>query len=393
MKPKVSVLMPTYNDGKYILQVVNDVLSQEKVDVQLIIINDGSTDDTDKIVKNNLLNDPRIIYIVQENKGQLNALLNGSRYVQGNYVTLIHSDDRLTDSKAFIRNIQILEEKKADGINADLIKIDAKGNQTGHIKTIGAFTEQQSKIAFQKYLVYASNILSDVFFVSKNFFFKNVVNNYIVWNMPYWIVFKQTQVEAGKIYHINEPWYMYRVFEENYIHSDIGKFVAINGTLRTIVQLSRFFKPRIMGYNFERFIYRALSKFKLHYNPFKFSSAKIFPTSSKYKNQIYGYLSKIVKMCKCDSITQEFYESILNFYKIYSNEIINVDKIDNPLFLGKDAKIFYKRLKSNSIPQIYKLLLDSGKKGYFTVATRSHNLKKLKIILKFLAIYPEIIVY
>jgi len=68
--PKVTVLMPAYNAGKYIDEAISSVLEQSFADFELLIVNDGSTDDTEKIIRS--FADPRIVLISQENKAPAN---------------------------------------------------------------------------------------------------------------------------------------------------------------------------------------------------------------------------------------------------------------------------------------------------------------------------------
>ena len=65
--PKVTVLMPAYNAEKYIGEAISSVLGQTFTDFELLIINDGSTDDTLNIIES--FRDRRIVVISQENKG------------------------------------------------------------------------------------------------------------------------------------------------------------------------------------------------------------------------------------------------------------------------------------------------------------------------------------
>lgn len=65
--PKITVLMPAYNVAKYITKAINSVLAQTFTDFELLIINDGSTDDTEKIVRS--FSDDRIRLINQTNQG------------------------------------------------------------------------------------------------------------------------------------------------------------------------------------------------------------------------------------------------------------------------------------------------------------------------------------
>ena len=73
--PKITVLMPAYNADRYIGEAIASVLKQSFSDFELLIINDGSTDNTLKII--NSFHDERIVVISQENKGIAAALTLG----------------------------------------------------------------------------------------------------------------------------------------------------------------------------------------------------------------------------------------------------------------------------------------------------------------------------
>jgi glycosyltransferase involved in cell wall biosynthesis len=63
---KVSVIIPAYNQGKYICEAVESVLRQTYTDFELVVVDDGSTDNTREVIKQYL--DTRLIYVYQENR-------------------------------------------------------------------------------------------------------------------------------------------------------------------------------------------------------------------------------------------------------------------------------------------------------------------------------------
>jgi glycosyltransferase involved in cell wall biosynthesis len=89
--PKVTVLMPAYNADKYIGESITSVLEQSFTNFELLIINDGSTDDTEKIIRS--FKDPRIVLTSQENKGVSAALNLGLSHARANYIARFDADD------------------------------------------------------------------------------------------------------------------------------------------------------------------------------------------------------------------------------------------------------------------------------------------------------------
>lgn len=89
--PVFSVIIPTFNRDKLIVTAINSVLGQTFQDFELIIVDDGSSDNTKQVVC--AISDERIKYIYKENGGQNSALNVGLRNAQGVYVAFLDSDD------------------------------------------------------------------------------------------------------------------------------------------------------------------------------------------------------------------------------------------------------------------------------------------------------------
>jgi glycosyltransferase involved in cell wall biosynthesis len=90
-EPKITVLMPAYNAGKYIREAVSSVLAQTFTDFELMIVNDGSTDNTLEIIGS--FNDERIVVIHQSNKGVAAALNTGLKYARAACIARFDADD------------------------------------------------------------------------------------------------------------------------------------------------------------------------------------------------------------------------------------------------------------------------------------------------------------
>ena len=91
----VSVIMPVYNTASYLAEAVESVTNQSFSDWELILINDGSTDDSGTICESYAASDPRIHVIHQENRGLSAARNTGLRTASGEYIQFLDSDDWL----------------------------------------------------------------------------------------------------------------------------------------------------------------------------------------------------------------------------------------------------------------------------------------------------------
>ena len=90
--PKVSVVIPTYDHRDHVLATLNSVFAQDYTDYEVIVVNDGSPDDTDVLLRP-LVEAGRIRYLRQENQGQGAARNCGLRAALGEYVALLDDDD------------------------------------------------------------------------------------------------------------------------------------------------------------------------------------------------------------------------------------------------------------------------------------------------------------
>lgn len=90
---KVSIIVPVYNSEKYLKKCLDSLVNQTLDDIEIIVINDGSSDNSEKIITNYQINDSRIKLINKKNGGQASARNLGLKVACGEYVIFIDSDD------------------------------------------------------------------------------------------------------------------------------------------------------------------------------------------------------------------------------------------------------------------------------------------------------------
>ena len=106
----VSVIMPSYNSAEFILNSINSILAQTYQDFEIIIIDDGSKDNTRKIIES--LNNPKIVYIYQDNAGPGAARNTGLAVAKGELIAFLDADDSWKPQKLEIQVKKFIENSK-----------------------------------------------------------------------------------------------------------------------------------------------------------------------------------------------------------------------------------------------------------------------------------------
>lgn len=125
MRPLVSIIVPVYNAKDSLSQCIESILCQSFTNFELILIDDGSTDESKNICDNYALKDTRIVTFHKLNGGVSSARNKGLDLAQGVFITFIDSDDYVCES--FIESLLVSED--ADFIIGGYISIEAKGEK------------------------------------------------------------------------------------------------------------------------------------------------------------------------------------------------------------------------------------------------------------------------
>ena len=114
--PKISIIIPVYNTGKYLSECLNSLISQTLADIEIICIDDGSTDNSLEILKEFQKKDKRIIVLINDkNMGLATSRNNALKIAKGKYIQFVDSDDWLN------RNACGLIYNKMEHFNLDML--------------------------------------------------------------------------------------------------------------------------------------------------------------------------------------------------------------------------------------------------------------------------------
>ena len=131
MANTVSVIIPTYNMGKYLSKAISSVMSQTQGGLELIIVDDGSTDDTPNVVRRiaeqNVREDLSLRYVRKENGGKSSAINDGMKLVSAPKVTILDADDDLPADSLELRCRKLDEDTSQDGVFGTTNVFDEKG--------------------------------------------------------------------------------------------------------------------------------------------------------------------------------------------------------------------------------------------------------------------------
>lgn len=381
-KVKISVLTPTYNDSDSIEETLMSLIKQTYQNWEWIVINDGSTDDTEAhitrlIEKYNISEKCRYVY--QKNADQLNALIHGLEFISGEYVFTLHSDDLLPEDDFFEKCIQEMEaHPNIDGIFGDLLLIDEHTEIVGRQK-VNEYSIRKDTPALML-LWLGRNLYSDVAFHRASVYRGAVKDNYLTWNMPLWIDLRDGNIKMLNYMSVPFPVLKYRVHEGNYINNELGRMNVINGELRTAVELMKHYS--IPAYRHQYLMYRIMNKlfprwkFRVRY-------------SKKATEEPYKIISFIIQKRYPEGVKDNiFLSSLLGFYGSDSEREVTLPPLGNvKVYYGKDVRLFNKLLLQNELEAFYLSFMQEMKKGFRRVIVQNEeDADKMKDIMKFLCI-------
>lgn len=124
---KFSVIIPAYNAEKTISRCLQSIISSSYEAIEVIVVNDGSTDSTAEVVEDFVKSDKRIMLLSQLNAGPSTARNNGMEYVSGDIIAFVDSDDYI-EPDYFYELSAAFSESKADVVYFEFDRVDETGS-------------------------------------------------------------------------------------------------------------------------------------------------------------------------------------------------------------------------------------------------------------------------
>jgi glycosyltransferase involved in cell wall biosynthesis len=164
--PKITVLMPVYNEENFLREAIDSILNQTFKDFEFIIINDGSTDNSKNIILS--YRDPRIRYYEnRKNLGVAKTLNRGLRLAKGEYIARMDADDISLPNRLELQYERIKRDKNLVIISSHFDWIDEKGNYYSTFRLASSPEEIFYELQFRNCLGHSTVIFNKKIIVNE----------------------------------------------------------------------------------------------------------------------------------------------------------------------------------------------------------------------------------
>ena len=214
--PKISVIVPVYNVAKYLPECLDSIINQTLKDIEIICLNDGSTDNSLAILKEYASKDKRIILIDKKNDGLGYTRKIGLEHATGDYLLFCDSDDYYCDLRAFEELYNRIEELTVDVLIFESVKYNEFRKYLGFYESpADRFNNPPQKEIFSYLDIGLDNMLAFRAYMWKKIYSKKFFDKYNDWYFPKYVIVQDLPLHfqilmRAKMSYINKNYYVYR---------------------------------------------------------------------------------------------------------------------------------------------------------------------------------------
>lgn len=335
LNKKVTVLMPVYNGQDYLKSAIESVLNQTYSNLDLLIINDGSTDDSDKIITS--FSDNRIIYIENEsNLGLIKTLNKGLKMIEGEYIVRMDADDICLPHK-IEKQVDFMDDNKHIAVSGTSVK---KFNKSGFLKQEYVRTapeDLKTQLLFGSPLRHPTVILRNSIFVKEEYGYDimlDTVEDYGLW---------EEIAENYPLSNLKEPLLEYRINNQGITQQAEKKIVFRDNQHKIIYK--RIFKTLEINVSEKDLqLYRefVMKRSNLREVNMKDLNELLLTIKNAADNRAYNLklLDQYIKRFFTDICTKNkiTYFEWKDYYKKYFPELFKWTLVDDLKFISKKVR-------------------------------------------------------
>ncbi len=230
-KVKVSVIVPVYNVDQYLRECMDSLVHQTLKEIEIICVNDGSTDQSLSILEEYARSDARVKIISKENAGYGHTMNVGIDAASGKYIGIVEPDDYVRRDM-YRRLYEVAEKLDLDLVKADFYRFRGTGNETEaeyhHLSKDTAYyrkvIDPKEHVEIFKFIMNTWTGIYKRAFINEHHIRHNETPGASFQDNGFWF---QTFCWAKRVYFLDEPFYMYRRDNPGSSVHDRGKVYSV----------------------------------------------------------------------------------------------------------------------------------------------------------------------
>ena len=378
---KISVLIPTYNSAKTIVEALESIKNQTYQNWEIILINDGSQDETEEILRRYLGNTKLPLkYTKQTHHNYFKAIRHGLKYASGEIIFVLDADKILFNQNVFYRAVSTILGEKCDGMFVG-IRAMYQRLKDGKFHLVRPYYRNEVSL-IKTALGLGKNIYTNYAFWRREIFETSVYENYLINGMPVWY---NAENNLGlRVVNGNFVGLKYRVSKkvnlgDNSLKQNNSKTLfELSTNLRTLHHIvSRINVP---AYSTQATLYNLINRLHI---------ASLYPSIFKQgQTSLKEITPLVVKNIKDSEWDNVYLKTIVDFSNNFDPQ--KTAKIVIPkgtkIYWGTEIDDFSNKLSKNMLDQFYYDLMKIISQGTTIYKIKKDDQKKLEQILDFFTI-------
>lgn len=378
---KISVLIPAYNSAKTIVEALESIKNQTYQNWEIILINDGSQDETEEILRRYLGNTKLSLkYTKQTHHNYFKAIRHGLKYASGEIIFVLDADKILFNQNVFYRAVSTILGEKCDGMFVG-IRAMYQRLKDGKFHLVRPYYRNEVSL-IKTALGLGKNIYTNYAFWRRETFETSVYENYLINGMPVWY---NAENNLGlRVVNGNFVGLKYRVSKkvnlgDNSLKQNNSKTLfELSTNLRTLHHIvSRINVP---AYSTQATLYNLINRLHI---------ASLYPSIFKQgQTSLKEITPLVVKNIKDSELDNVYLKTIVDFSNNFDPQ--KTAKLVIPkgtkIYWGTEIDEFSNKLSKNMLDQFYYDLMKIISQGTTIYKIKKDDQKKLEQILDFFTI-------
>lgn len=378
---KVSVLIPAHNSAKTIIEALESIKNQTYQNWEIILINDGSRDETEEVLRRYLGNTKLPLkYTKQTHHNYFQAIRHGLEYASGEIIFVLDADKILFNQNVFYRAVSTILGEKCDGMFIG-IRAMYQRLKDGKFHLVRPYYRNEVSL-IKTALGFGKNIYTNYAFWRREVFETSVYENYLINGMPAWY---NARTNLGlRVVNGNFVGLKYRVSKKvNLVDNPLKQtnsktLFELSTNLRTLHHIVSWIK--IPAYSTQAALYNLINRLHI---------ASLYPSIFKQGQTSLKDLAPLVaKSIKDSELDNVYLKTIIDFSNNFDPQ--KIAKIAIPkgtkIYWGTEIEEFNKKLSKNTLDQFYYDLMKIIGQGTTIYEIKKDDQKKLEQVLEFFTI-------